>query len=60
MRVTINGNVSLDVLKSILQTQKNKVEVIDDFYKENKLNDFYYEDNELEYEYIKTSNKKVR
>lgn len=49
MKITINGTISKEALKTILQTQKEKVEVIDTFCKENHLTQFYYKDSEMEY-----------
>ena len=49
MKVTVNGNISKEALKSILETQKTKVGIIDDFCKENKITSFQYKDAELEY-----------
>ncbi len=50
MKVTINGKVNKEVLKSILDEQKEKTKVIDEFVKTNKLTNIYYKDAELEYE----------
>lgn len=50
MKVTINGKVNKEVLKSILDEQKEKTKVIDEFVKANKLTNVYYKDAELEYE----------
>lgn len=50
MKVTINGKVNKEVLKSILDEQKEKTQVIDAFAKEHKLASVYYKDAELEYE----------
>ena len=50
MKVTINGKVSKDVLTSILNEQKDKTKLIDNFAKENKLESIIYKDAELEYE----------
>lgn len=57
MRVTVNGNVTKDALKIILDNQKQKVTVVDNFCKENKINNLYYKDAELEYEYRKRERK---
>jgi hypothetical protein len=59
MKVTINGNVSKEALKIILENQKEKVKVIDDYCKENKFFNFSYRDSELEYEYQKAGKSKV-
>ena len=49
MKVTVNGTISKEALKVILDTQKNKTQVIDEFCKENKITSFHYKDSELEY-----------
>ena len=58
MKVKINGSVSEGALKTILDKQSKKVDVIDEFCKEHKINDFSYSDAELEYEVIKKTNIK--
>lgn len=59
MKVTINGSISKDALKSILEVQKEKIKIIDEYCKENKFFNFSYKDTELEYEYSKTTKSKV-
>ena len=59
MKVTINGNVSKDALKFILNNQKEKIKIIDEYCKENKFFNFSYKDSELDYEFEKSNNKKV-
>jgi hypothetical protein len=62
MKITVNGKISEDALKVILETQKNKTIIIDDYCKKEKLESLYYKDSELEYEYQKqtiTKQKKV-
>ena len=49
MKVTINGTISKEALKVILETQKAKTQIIDEFCKENKITSFQYKDSELEY-----------
>ena len=51
MKVTINGKISNDALKSILDTQKEKTKTITDFCKKEKLEIFSYKDSELEFDY---------
>jgi hypothetical protein len=51
MKVTINGKISNDALKSILETQKEKTKTITDFCKKEKLDSFSYKDSELEFDY---------
>ena len=63
MKVTINGKVSKDVLTSILNEQKEKIEVITTFCKKHKITELSYKDNVLEYDYevvpTKTKTKEV-
>jgi len=49
MKVTVNGTISKEALKVILETQKVKTQIIDEFCKENKVTSFHYKDSELEY-----------
>jgi hypothetical protein len=51
MKVTINGKISNEALKSILETQKEKTKTITDFCKKEKLEIFSYKDSELEFDY---------
>jgi len=51
MKVTINGKISNDALKSILETQKEKTKTIADFCMKEKLDTFSYKDSELEFDY---------
>jgi hypothetical protein len=51
MKVTINGKISNEALKSILETQKEKTKTITDFCKKEKLEAFSYKDSELEFDY---------
>lgn len=60
MKVTINGTVTKDALKIILQNQKEKIKVVDDYCKENKFFNFGYKDSELEYEFEKPKKIEVR
>ncbi len=53
MKITVNGKISEDAIKVILQSQKEKVKVIDEFCKQEKFEGLSYKDSELEYEYIK-------
>jgi len=62
MKITVNGKISEDALKVILETQKQKTIIIDDYCKKEKLESLFYKDSELEYEYQKqliTKPKKV-
>lgn len=51
MKVTINGKISNEALKSILETQKEKTKTITDFCKKEKLEALSYKDSELEFDY---------
>ena len=57
MKVTVNGTISKEALKVVLETQKTKVGIIDDFCKVNKITSFQYKDSELEYALEPKSNK---
>ncbi|MGS0973503.1 MAG: hypothetical protein ACVCEJ_09815 [Candidatus Izemoplasmataceae bacterium] len=57
MKITINGKISEEALKSILETQKKKVSVIDEYCKKEKLDSLEYKDSELEYVYSKEPKK---
>ena len=59
MKVTVNGTISKEALKVILETQKNKTQIIDEFCKENKFTQFCYKDSELEYSLDKQIKAKV-
>lgn len=62
MKITVNGKISEDALKVILETQKQKAIIIDEYCKKEKLASLFYKDSELEYEYqkqITTKPKKV-
>jgi hypothetical protein len=62
MKITVNGKISEDALKVILETQKQKTIIIDEYCKKEKLESLFYKDSELEYEYQKqviTKPKKV-
>ena len=65
MKITVNGKISEEALKVILETQKKKSIIIDDYCKKEKLESLFYKDSELEYEYqmiekqIVTKPKKV-
>ena len=62
MKITVNGKISEDALKIILETQKQKQIIIDEYCKKEKLESLLYKDSELEYEYQKqaiTKPKKV-
>jgi hypothetical protein len=57
MKVTINGKVSKDVLNTVLEEQKEKINTIETFCKTHKISEFSYKDNELEYVYEKQATK---
>jgi hypothetical protein len=60
MKITVNGKISEDALKVILETQKKKTVIIDDYCKKEKLESLFYKDSELEYEYQKQSTTKPK
>ncbi len=60
MKITVNGKISEDALKVILETQKAKTIIIDDYCKKEKLEFLYYKDSELEYEYQKQITSKPK
>ncbi|MBI9008686.1 MAG: hypothetical protein JEZ05_01530 [Tenericutes bacterium] len=53
MKITVNGKISEDAIKVILKAQKDKIQVIDEFCKQEKFEALSYKDSELEYEYTK-------
>jgi len=53
MKITVNGKISEDALKVVLETQKKKTIIIDGYCKKEKLESLFYKDSELEYEYQK-------
>ena len=53
MKITVNGKISEEAIKVVLDTQKKKVGIIDDYCKKEKLGALIYKDSELEYEYQK-------
>jgi hypothetical protein len=60
MKITVNGKISEDALKIILDTQKKKTIIIDDYCKKEKLESLFYKDSELEYEYQKQAKPKPK
>jgi hypothetical protein len=58
MKVTINGKISNEALKSILETQKEKTKTIADFCKREQLDAFSYKDAELEFDYVQETKPK--
>lgn len=57
MKVSINGQVSKEALNTILEEQKEKIEVITTFCKKHKITELSYKDNVLEYDYEAAINK---
>lgn len=57
MKVSINGQVSKEALNTILEEQKEKIEVITTFCKKHKITELSYKDNVLEYDYEVAINK---
>lgn len=60
MKITVNGNISEDALKVILERQKKKTVIIKEYCENEKLNNLSYKDAELEYEYTKEQKKEVK
>ena len=60
MKITVNGKISEDALKVILDTQKKKTIIIDEYCKKEKLKALFYKDSELEYEYQKQVTQKSK
>lgn len=58
MKITLNWNTTPENIDGALQKQKAKVDKIEAFCKENKIDELYYRDNELEYEFIKKQGAK--
>jgi hypothetical protein len=54
MKITVNGKISEDALKAVLETQKQKTIIIDEYCKKERLESLFYKDSELEYEFQKT------
>lgn len=57
MKITINGQLSEEALKSKLNTQKEKMNIIDGFCKQEKIESLSFKDQELEYTYSKEVKK---
>jgi len=57
MKITVNARLSQEALNVILKTQKEKIEIIDEFCKKENIELLLYKDAELEYEFIKQNNK---
>lgn len=51
MKIVLNGDIKPEVIDSLLTKQKNKMDKIDKFCKDNKIEELSYKDSELEYEY---------
>ncbi len=60
IKVTINGKVTKEALSSILEEQKSKTKIIDDYCKKQKIKSLYYKDAELEYQYNKTPTQRPK
>ena len=58
MKITINGKVTIDAINSILEEQKDKTRLIDEYCKKQKIETLYYKDAELEYEYTRVPSQK--
>lgn len=51
MKITLNADVKPDVIETMLKKQKDKMDKIDKFCKDNKIKELSYKDSELEYDY---------
>lgn len=69
MKITLNANITPEIITGYLDKQKDKTEKIKDFCIKNKIDELFYKDSELEFEYKQTikvetrpkqSNKEVR
>lgn len=57
MKITVNARLSQEALNVILKTQKEKIEIIDEFCKKENIELLLYKDAELEYEFKQQNNK---
>ncbi len=57
MKITLNGNITSEVINNILSKQKDKMDKINKFCRDNKIEELSYKDSELEFEYIADNNK---
>lgn len=60
MKITVNGNISEDALKVILEKQKKKTIIINEYCENEKIDNLSYKDAELEYEYSKEPKKEPK
>ena len=51
MKITLNADVKPDVIETMLKKQKDKMDKINKFCNDNKIETLSYKDSELEYEY---------
>ena len=51
MKITINANITPETIESYLTKQKQKTDKIKAFCTSNKIEELFYKDSELEYEY---------
>lgn len=56
MKITLNADIKAEVIDVYLKKQNDKIIKINNFCKENNIDDLQYKDSELEYEYKKTFN----
>lgn len=52
MKITINGNITPETIETYLSKQKSKVDKINKYCKDNKINELQYKDSELEYDFV--------
>lgn len=58
MKLIINGDIKPENIDGYLNKAKQKADKIDDFCKANKIDELYYRDSEMEYEYKKKGGAK--
>ena len=59
MKITLNADVKPDVIETMLKKQKDKMDKIDKFCKDNSIENLSYKDSELEYEFKNVITPKV-
>lgn len=57
MKINVTGKVSVEAIKSILDEQKAKADIIEQFCKDKKIKELDYQDAILEYSYKKVGGK---
>ncbi len=57
MKITVNANITNEALKAVLKIQSEKIKIIDEFCKKEKIKGLVYKDAELEYEHLEKAKK---